>query len=98
MISRYKFYDNVYNDDINHFQKGLVRDNIKELFKSNDDVMYKIPKKEQYRPDLISQRFYGEPKLYWVLVFVNDFGNSPEDFDEGAVIRIPYYNKVIELI
>jgi hypothetical protein len=47
---------------------------------------------------LISQRFYGEPKLYWVLVFVNDFGNSPEDFDEGAVIRIPYYNKVIELI
>lgn len=98
MISRYKFYYDIYNEDINHTQKGLVEEDIKELLKSDSDVMYEIPKFEEFRPDLISQRFYGEPKLYWVLVFVNEFSSSPEDFEEGVVIRVPHYNRVIELI
>lgn len=98
MISRYKFFEDTYNEDIQHMQKGMLETDLKSLFETNEDVMYEIPKEEEYRPDLISQRFYGNPKLYWILVYINQFGNSPEDFEEGAVIRIPHYNRVVELI
>lgn len=98
MASRYKFFYDVYNEDIKHNQKGMMEDNIKELFTSSRDIMYKIPKNEEYRPDLISNRFYGNPKLNWILIYVNEFGNSPADFEEGKVIRIPHYNRVVELL
>lgn len=98
MISRYKFFEDVYSEDINHMQKGMLEVDLKSLFQTNEDVMYEIPKEQEYRPDLISQKFYGNPKLYWILVYVNQFGNSPEDFKEGTVIRIPHYNRVVEII
>lgn len=98
MISRYKFFSNIYNEEIEHTQKGLMEDDIKNLFKSNKDILYKIPKEEEFRPDLIAQKFYGNPKLYWVLIYVNEFGNSPEDFVEGKRIRITHYDRVLELI
>jgi hypothetical protein len=98
MISRYKFFEDIYNEDINHLQKGMLETDLKTLFETDEDVMYEVPKEEEFRPDLISQRFYGNPKLYWILVYVNQFGNSPEDFEEGTVIRVPHYNRVVELI
>jgi len=96
--SRYRYYDTIWSDEINHKQKGMVTTNIGELFKTDSDILYSIPLKYQYRPDLIANKFFGNPKLFWILVFVNNFANCPEDFETDTVIRIPKYERVLELI
>jgi len=98
MNSRYKFYDTIWNTVTQTNFKGMPNRNLFELFLTNDDIYYTIPKQYQYRPDLISFSFYGNYKLYWVLIFANQFGNSPEDFKEGITIRIPSYKRVRELL
>jgi hypothetical protein len=98
MGNRYKFFENVYNEETHHWQKGLMERKIKDLFSTDEDIIYEVPKKEEYRPDLIAYKFYGDPKLSWVLIYVNECSNSPEEFFEGAVIRIPHYNRVLELV
>lgn len=97
-ITRYKFYDNVWNDDLNHNQKGFASVNLEELFTGDGDILYTIPVEHQYRPDLIAKKFLGNPKLFWVLVFANNFSNCPEDFETNIIIRIPRYERVLELI
>jgi len=96
--SRYKFFDDVWNDNLNHSQKGLMTTNIGDLFKGADDILFTIPREDEFRPDIISSRFYGDPKLYWVLVYANNISDSPEGFYEGRVIRVPRYERVIELV
>lgn len=96
--SRYKFFDTIFNEDINHNQKGLMTTPIGDLFKTENDTYYKIPIEYQYRPDLIAYKFYGNSKLSWILTYVNEFSNSPEDYDTDVVIRIPYIERVNDLI
>jgi len=96
--SRYKFFYDVFNEDTNHTQKGLMEEDVKALFSSSDDIIYSIPIEEEYRPDLIAKRFYGNPKIYWIIVYVNSISDSPEGFYEGRTIRVPRYEKVNELI
>lgn len=91
-MTRYKFFDGEIKS------QGFIRNDIKDLLSSNKDILYKIPKSEEYRPDLIANRFYGEPKLFWVLIYVNDFSNSPEDFEVNKTIRVPHYSRVMEII
>ncbi len=98
MGSRFKFFRTVYYKGIKHTQKGFPEDDLKTTFSFDDDVIYKIPLKYRYRPDLIAARFYNDPKLFWVLVYANGFYNSPEDFESDAVIRVPRYEKVIGLL
>lgn len=96
--SRYKFFDTVYNEEIAHTQKGLAAFDIKELFKSSNDILFTIPIDYQYRPDLIAKQFYGNPRLFWVLVYVNEINDSPQGFTEGRTIRIPRVERVLELV
>jgi len=96
--SRYKFFEDVYNEDTKHTQKGFPKVILSELFSNDNDIIYTIPLEEVYRPDLITFRFYGNPKLYWILVYVNGISDSPEGFYEGRTIRVPQYERVIELV
>lgn len=97
--SRYKFFDDVWNNNKLSYFKGLPTDGFFTLFTTTtDDILYTIPKQFEYRPDLIANTFYGSPKLYWILIYANGFNNSPEDFAEGVTIRIPSYKKVIDLL
>jgi len=89
-MSRYKFFDGIKK------LETLPPDNLQELVISNLDIQYEIPKSEEYRPDLIANRFYGKPELFWVLVYANKFSNSPEDFYVTRIIRIPHYKKVVQ--
>jgi hypothetical protein len=95
--SRFEFYDNVWNDDLNHMQKGFQTNNLTNIFTGDGDILYTIPMKYEYRPDLIAKYFYGEAKLYWVIVFANNFQNCPEDFTVNRIIRIPKYERVLDL-
>ena len=97
--SRYeRFFDNVWNEDINHHQKGLIKENTKQSLTFNDDVLYEIPLKYQYRPDRIAASFYGNPKLYWILVYANEISDSPSGFYTGRRIRVPRIERVLEVI
>ncbi len=96
--SRYKFFANIYNEDTQHTQKGFPLINIGEYFSGDDDVIYTIPINEEFRPDLITRKFYGNPKLYWILVYVNGINDSPEGFYKERIIRVPQYERILELI
>lgn len=97
--SRYsKFFETVYNADINHTQKGFLKDDVKQTLSFEDDLIYEIPLIYQYRPDRIAEKFYGNSKLYWILVYVNEIENSPEGFYTGRRIRIPKVQRVTEVI
>jgi len=88
--SRYEFFEEVWNDDIQHTQKGILHNGtIRESLDSYDHILYKIPLGEQYRPDLIAHKFYGDGKLYWVLVYINDINDSPQGFETNRTIKIP---------
>ena len=99
MASRYeKFFDNVYNYDINHLQKGFMKEETKERLSFPDDMIYEIPLVYNFRPDKIAQKFYGNPKLYWVLVYVNEISDSPEGFYHGRKIRVPRTERINEVV
>lgn len=95
--SRYKYFDDVWNDNINHAQKGTATVDFQELLQFDDDILYTVTLEDQYRPDNIARNFYGDPKLFWVLVYANNIEDSPEGFYTGRVIRIPRVERVLEL-
>ena len=96
--SRYKFFKNVTNSVTGTPYKGFQNIDLTSLFSSANDISYKIPVKFQYRPDLIANYFYGDPTLYWVIVYRNKIINSPEGFETDKIIQIPYIAKVMELV
>lgn len=96
--SRYKFFDEVWNDDINHLQKGFLRTDIVELFETDNDIIYQIPLEYEFRPDLIARKFFGNPRLDFILTYINRIEDAPEGYYAGRSIRIPRFERVIELI
>lgn len=99
MASRYeKFFYTAFNREINNNQKGLLKEDTKERLTFSDDIIYEIPIIYKYRPDRIAQKFYGDPKLYWVLVYANDISDSPEGFYHGRRIRVPRNERIIEVV
>jgi hypothetical protein len=59
---------------------------------------WKIPFKYEYRPDLISARWYGTPELWWVIQEYNDFFRMPQDFYVNRMIKIPDSDQTISLL
>ena len=98
--SRYQFYPDVWNDDIQHTLKGIVDYNLlkQKLLNENEYNLYTIPIEYVYRPDLIALNFFNDDKLYWVLAFVNDINDSPTGFYQGRVIKIPNPKRIMELL
>lgn len=98
MASRYeKFFDDAWNSIESQYQKGFIKEDVKERLTSNDDILYEIPLKFQYRPDRIAANFYGNPRLFWVLVYVNSIEDSPEGFYAGRRIRVPRIERITEV-
>lgn len=52
-----------------------------------DDIEYVIG--EYDRIDLLSQKFYGTPRLWWVIAVVNNIYNISTEFHPKRKIRIP---------
>ena len=99
MASRYeKFFETVYNSSENNKQKGFLIENARTRLSFEDDFIYEIPLIYKFRPDRMAQKFYGNPKLYWVLVYANDISDSPEGFYHGRRIRVPRVERVLEVI
>jgi hypothetical protein len=98
MGSRYSYFKDVQDVITQHMIKGYFDIDLYNSFRFQDDSRYKIPIEHQYRPDLISYKFYRDPKLFWILVYANRFYNSPEDFETDIVIRVPRYERIIDIV
>ena len=51
--------------------------------RSSDDIQYKIEAKEAYRPDIIANRVYGDPRYAWIILSTN---NLRDIFVETSVV------------
>lgn len=51
------------------------------------DIYYRVEVTD--RIDLIANRYYGDPNLWWVIAVANDLYILPTDLKNGATIRIP---------
>lgn len=52
-----------------------------------DDIQYTVRSTD--RIDLLANRFYGDPVLWWVIAVANDMEFLPNDLLSSEVIRIP---------
>ncbi len=91
-MTRYKFFEG------DKKSESIIKQSIYELLKTDKDILYRIPKQEEFRPDLIANKFYGDPRLFWVLVYANNFKSSPEDFLVDKMIRVPHYSRILEIL
>lgn len=44
---------------------------------------------EADRLDIISNRMYGKPELYWVILLANDYASELE-IEFGEILRVPF--------
>lgn len=59
-----------------------------EVFEEReDDIKYTIQAID--RIDNLSQQFYGDPQLWWVIALANDLRLIPNEMKNGRVIKIP---------
>lgn len=97
--SRFQYFPDVWNDDIQHTQQGILdTDALKSLINEAESSLYVIPLAFNYRPDLIAQEFYGSNKLYWILTYINDINDSPAGFYTNRTIKVPSPKRIAELI
>jgi hypothetical protein len=60
----------------------------KEITQSVDDRFMQITPGYEYRPDLVSQKAYGMPDYWWLILQANNI-NDVYQFTTGKTIRIP---------
>lgn len=70
---------------------GLLVDSV---VANETDIMYNVPQSAENRLDLISQKFYGTPELWWVIALVNDIHDPLVGVTVGQQIRIPTRNRL----
>jgi len=52
-----------------------------------DEVQYTVQMAD--RIDLLANKFYGDPVLWWVLAVANNLDVLPTDLKYGSTIRVP---------
>ena len=58
---------------------------------SERDIIHTVTLDERERPDLVALNFYGDARLYWVILGANGLREKSQ-LKEGLVIRIPSMN------
>lgn len=58
------------------------------------DTLFRVPQQLEARLDLISQKFYGVPDLWWVLALVNNVVDPLLGPKVGINIRVPTRNRL----
>lgn len=66
-----------------------------EIKESNRDIYYAVEKGYENRLDLIANKFYGTPLMYWAIAVMNHIDN-PLDVPSGVVLRIPAIESIYD--
>lgn len=86
-ISRYRILRKITED---HDDKTayLETQNQRFVVESDKDIYHFVKDNEANRLDIISNKYYGTPNLWWAIALANEF-IDPFIVNEGALIRIP---------
>lgn len=72
--------------------KKLVVRNLKESdlvsTQTDRDIIHTVTIDEEFRPDLIANKYYGDARLYWVILGANNLREKSQ-LTQGLLIRIP---------
>ena len=60
---------------------------------SSADIMHRVTLDENGRADLIALKYYGDARLYWIILAANGLRDSG-DVERDTIIRIPSKNSV----
>jgi hypothetical protein len=82
-FSRLRFGELIVVDDVEFWD---VLD-LPTIVAQPDDLQYQVLRSD--RIDLLSQRFYQDPRLWWVIAAANDMEILPTDLNEGDQLIIP---------
>jgi len=83
--SRLRFVDLLLADGVEFWEVAYLP----EIPEQDDDIVYQVQGGLQERLDRLATRYYGDPKLWWVIAVRNDREIIPTDFSEGDIIIIP---------
>ena len=83
--SRLRFADLFIIDDVEHWD---ILD-LPKIEEQQDDLRYQVKRGAFERIDRIATRFYGDPRLWWVIAAANDLEVVPTDLNEGDILIIP---------
>lgn len=61
-----------------------------------DDTVYVVAGND--RIDLIANKFYGDPVLWWVIALANDLELLPSALNEGTLLRIPAPRYILQVL
>lgn len=62
------------------------------------DTLVAIKQEDCRRPDLISQKAYNTPELWWVILEYNNITDPSFDLKEGQILKIPNIERVLRAI
>jgi len=68
------------------------------LVESDGDTFVQITQEYLNRPDLISDKAYGTPDLWWVIYEFNGIRDPLFELKIGTILRIPEKEKVLSAI
>ncbi len=95
MYNRFQYYDIIYDSSVSNYRIGLGYYNLPDFPESAHDIYYIIENHLQYRPDLISLKFYNTTQLWWVITRANNLTHPLKELSAGKTIRIPDPQKVL---
>ena len=75
----------------------LLRKSLK-LVPDSGDTFVSIKQEDILRPDLISQKAYGQPDLWWVIFEYNNIQDPLFELKESQILKIPGINRVLAAI
>lgn len=90
--SRYLNSQLYYYGDDKKITYGTYKRRIVQEFEN--DKFFEITKPLNYRPDLVSNKFYGIPDYWWKIMEYNLMSDVYE-FRQGTVIRLPNFTGII---
>lgn len=79
-------------------QNFLILRKALDLSESDGDVFVTITQDLTQRPDLISQKAYGTPDLWWVIYEFNGIKDPLFGLKIGQILRIPQIDRVLDAI
>lgn len=77
-------------DDNKLIIRNLKNSDLKAI-QSSSDIIHTITLNEIERPDLVALKYYGDARLYWVILGANGLREKAQ-LKEGLIIRIPSMN------
>ena len=84
-ISRYGIYRQILTEDHDTYLETINPTPVEE---SQQDIFHEVLREEENRLDIIANKYYNSPDLWWVIAMANNL-IDPMYVKPGTIVRIP---------